>query len=129
MRFLDTDVLIDFQRGLPTAAAWLRVAVTQRVALPGIVAMELVAGCRNKEDLRVTQAFLKRFNVVWPDTQDMRYAYELLATYCLAYGVRIPDRLIAAMALRRDMPLLTFNVKHYQMFPDLVVQEPYTKSV
>ncbi len=129
MRFLDTDVLIDFQRGLPAAAAWLRDDATQRVALPGIVAMELVVGCRNKDDLRITQAFLKRFNVVWPDAQDMQYAYELLATYRLAYGVGIPDCLIAAMALHRDMPLLTFNWKHYQMFPDLVVQAPYTRNV
>ncbi len=53
MIFLDTDVLIDYQRGLPAAATWLRASSSQIFAIPGIVAMELVVGCRNKEDLRM----------------------------------------------------------------------------
>ncbi len=70
MIFLDTDVLIDCQRGLPAAAAWLRQNETTAFAIPGIVAMELVVGCRDKKDLRITQTFLKRFPVVWPNAPD-----------------------------------------------------------
>jgi predicted nucleic acid-binding protein len=68
MIFLDTDVLIDCQRGLPAAAAWLQTEATQRFVIPGIVAMELVAGCRNKNDLWITRTFLERFDILWPDT-------------------------------------------------------------
>ncbi|MEJ5308928.1 MAG: type II toxin-antitoxin system VapC family toxin [Anaerolineae bacterium] len=128
MIFLDTDVLIDCQRGLPAAAAWLRQNETTAFAIPGIVAMELVVGCRDKKDLRITQTFLKRFTVVWPDAPDMLAAHELLITYRLAYGVGIPDCLIAAMMIHRQGQLLTFNVKHYQVFPGLVVRKPYLRD-
>ncbi len=128
MIFLDTDVLIDYQRGLPAAATWLRESASQPFAIPGIVAMELVAGCRDKEDLRITQAFLMRFNIVWSDALDMAYAYELLTTYRLAHGVGIPDCLVAAMVVQRDATLLTFNLKHYHMFPGLDIQEPYVRA-
>ncbi len=128
MIFLDTDVLIDCQRALPAARAWLQAAAAQSLAIPGPVAMELVIGCRNKEDLRITQVFLQHFDIVWPDAQDAQSAHELLVAYRLAYGVSIPDCLIAAMAIHRKLPLLTFNVKHYQMFPELILQIPYERS-
>ncbi len=113
MIFLDTDVLIDYQRGFPAAAAWLRANKASTFVIPGIVAMELVVGCRDKDDLRITQAFLKRFTVAWPDASEMFVAYELLITYRLAYGVGIPDCLIAAMMMQRQGQLFTFNLKHY----------------
>ena len=43
MILLDTDVLIDCLRGLPSADEWLHKSSDQSFAIPGIVAMELVA--------------------------------------------------------------------------------------
>lgn len=58
----------------------------------------------------------------------MLAAHELLITYRLAYGVGIPDCLIAAMMIQRQGQLLTFNLKHYQAFPCLDVREPYLRD-
>ena len=37
------------------------------------------------------------------------------------------DCLIAAVAVRLDKPLYTFNLKHYSPIPDLAAYAPYTR--
>lgn len=127
MIFLDADVLVDCLRGLPSADRWLRGASERRFGIPGIVAMELVVGCRDKADLRQVQAFIGRFRVIWPEPDESERAFHLLVTHRLEFGVGAPDCIIAAMALERDMPLYTFNVKHYQGFTGLEVIKPYVR--
>ena len=128
MILLDTDVLIDCLRGLPAADVWLRESADQEFAIPGIVAMELIVGCHDKADLKHTQAFIRQFDVLWPEASDFEQAFDLLVTYRLEFGVSAPDCIIAAMALARDVPLYTFNLKHYQMLSGLKACEPYARA-
>lgn len=127
MILLDTDVLIDCLRGLPAADTWLSESADQVFAVPGIAAMELIIGCRDKADLQRTQAFIRHFDVIWPEAHEIKQAFDLLVAYRLQFGVSIPDCIIAAMALERGGFLYTFNLKHYRMFPDLEVREPYPR--
>jgi predicted nucleic acid-binding protein len=50
MDLLDTDVLIDVQRGHPPALAWFA-GLTELPAVPGLVVMELVQDARNLKKL------------------------------------------------------------------------------
>ena len=128
MVLLDTDVLIDCLRALPAAKQWLESQADERFGIPGIVAMELLVGCRDRTEQRHLEKFLKAFNVVWPDSADFARAFDLLAAYRLASGVGIPDCLIAAMALGRQTPLCTFNRKHFAPFDGLDLREPYRRG-
>src|SRR5574341_1601800 len=67
---LDTDVLVKCLRGIPSALDWLNSHPAEDMFVPGIAAMELAAGCRNKIELKQVQRLLKDFEVVWPDAQD-----------------------------------------------------------
>jgi predicted nucleic acid-binding protein len=96
--------------------------------VPGIVAMELLVGCRNLADLQRTQQFLNSFTVVWPEAGEFAQAYELLAALRLTSGLSIPDCLIAAIALARSARLYTFNLKHFRVIAGLDAQEPYIRS-
>jgi hypothetical protein len=124
---LDTDVLVDCLRGTKPAQEWLGGAANETFKVPGIVAMELVIGCRNKTELDRVQKFLGSFDVIWPEASEFALAHELLTAYYLASGLNIPDCLIAAMALSRSARLYTFNVKHFQMVAGLNVQSPYLR--
>ncbi len=124
---LDTDVLVDCLRGTPEAQAWLNSNAGDSFIVPGIVAMELVVGCRNQSDLKRTQEFLRAFDLVWPEAHDFARAYDLLSTHHLASGLSIPDCLVAAMTLERSLRLYTFNSKHYRVVTGLDVQEPYQR--
>ena len=127
MILLDADVLIDCLRGLPSVGRWLRGSSELTFGIPGIVAMELVVGCRDKTDLTRVEAFIDRFRVIWPEADEFERAFHLLVTHRLEFGVGAPDCIIAAMALERDIPLYTFNVKHYRGFTGLEVMKPYVR--
>lgn len=66
MIICDTDVMVDILRGQPSALAWLSSVSIETIALPGIVMMELIQGCRSKtEQLRMQKA-LKDYPLLWP---------------------------------------------------------------
>ncbi len=124
---LDTDVMVDCLRGHPQARVWMQGAIRESFLVPGIVAMELLAGCVNQQELKRTQDFLKTFRVVWPEAKEFARAYDLLAQYRLSSGLNIPDCLVAAMALEQSLALFSFNLKHYRAVDQLDVREPYQR--
>ena len=124
---LDTDVLVDCLRGLPAAERWLQAHAEDEFVVPGIAAMELLVGARDRADLKRIQAFLRGFEVIWPDAREFARAWDLLAAHHLASGVGIPDAIIAAQAIERSLRLQSLNLKHYRVFPGLNVQAPYQR--
>jgi predicted nucleic acid-binding protein len=124
---VDTDVLIDILRGTPAAQVWLTSMPATTFAIPGVVAMELLIGCRNQAELRRVQQFLNAFSVAWTEAVECARAYDLLATHRLTSGLSIPDCLVAAMALARSATLYTFNLRHFRIITGLDVQEPYAR--
>jgi predicted nucleic acid-binding protein len=124
---IDTDVLIDILRGTAAAQAWLATTPATTFEVPGVVAMELLMGCRNQTELRRVQQFLTSFSTAWPEAAEFARAYELLAMHRLTFSLSIPDALVAAMALTRSATLYTFNLRHFRIIPGLDVQEPYSR--
>ena len=94
MFLLDTDVLIECLRGKPEAKAWLATIPSETFRVHGVVAMELLIGCRNQVDQRQVQKFLTMFPVVWPDASEFARAYDILAAHRLSGGLGIPDSLL-----------------------------------
>ena len=127
MILVDTDVLVDCLRGTTPAREWLERVSAEVLRIPGIVAMELLSGCRNRVELERVQQFLRKFLVAWPEATEFAGAYDLLAGHRLTSGLGIPDCLIAAMSLHRKARLYSFNFKHFQVIPGIDVQEPYPR--
>lgn len=125
---LDTDILIDIKRGHPNAIGWLNNAEVAEYAITAITAMEIVAGSRNKSELRINQAFLNNFRIMWPETEDFQRAFDLLVLHRLSNGIGIADCLIAAIAIRTQSRLYTFNQKHLGAIPEILPVQPYTRS-
>jgi predicted nucleic acid-binding protein len=124
---LDTDVLIECLRGQPAAEAWLTQVGGEAFQVPGIVAMELLVGCRDRTELERARRFLNAFDVVWPDASEFARAFELLAEHHLGSNLGIPDCLIAAMTLSRSAQLYSFYLRHFRVVPGLEVESPYTR--
>jgi predicted nucleic acid-binding protein len=127
MILVDTDVLVDCLRGSGPSGAWLRQVARDSFAIPGVAAMELVMGCRDREDLKGVQRLLGSFAIVWPEAAEFAAAYDLLVAHRLSSGINIPDCLIAATALTRAARLYTFNVRHFRAVSGLDVLQPYQR--
>jgi len=70
MILLDTDVLIGCLRGLPSADEWMQESSAHNFGIPSILAMELVVECRDKTELEKLHAFLRHFDVIWPEADE-----------------------------------------------------------
>ena len=126
MDLVDTDVLIDVQRGHPPALAWFA-GLTVLPAVPGFVVMELVQDARNAHELRQALKLVAPLPIVWPTETDCARALSDFSAYHLSHGLGLLDAVIAACAVGRSAALHTFNVKHYQVVPNLVTRQPYAR--
>ena len=126
MDLLDTDVLIDVQRGHPPALAWFA-GLMDLPAVPGFVVMELIQDARNAKEVRQALKLVAPFRIVWPTEADCARALSDFAAYHLSHGLGLLDALIAACTLGLTATLNTFNEKHYRVVPGLVTAQPYTR--
>jgi predicted nucleic acid-binding protein len=128
MLLLDTDVMIDLLRQYPPAVAWLDSLGAEEIVLPGFVVMELTQGCRNKQEQEKMEANLAAYSVAWPSPTTCDAALSAFAQYHLSHGLGILDALIGQMAVALQVPLHTFNQKHYIAIPHLTTIQPYQKA-
>ncbi|MCX6361871.1 MAG: PIN domain-containing protein [Armatimonadetes bacterium] len=124
MVLIDTDILIDIQRGYPGAADWLR-SLVDDIGIPAPVAWEMLTGSRHRADLDRSKRFLAEFRAEEVTLADSRLTHDLISTYVLTSGLSLPDYLVAAQCLNRGCVLYTFNAKHYRSVAGLVALPPY----
>ncbi len=123
---LDTDVLIDVQRGHPAALAWFA-GLPDLPSVPGIVVMELIQGAKDAKQVREALRLTAPLPVVWPTPADCQRALADFTAFHLSHGLGLLDALIASVAVGLSAELCTFNDKHYRVVPRLVTLQPYTR--
>ncbi len=126
MYLLDTDILIDIQRGHVPAIAWFA-SLSEVPSVPGFVVMELIQDAQNKQQVRQVLQLVAPLPVVWPTEADCARALSDFTAYHLSHKVGLIDALIAACAVGHSATLCTFNVKHYRVIPGLSLEQPYSR--
>ncbi|MHB1446718.1 MAG: PIN domain-containing protein [Acidimicrobiales bacterium] len=121
---VDTSVLVDYLRGDQGAAGLLE---AERAAAPlhasEITRLEILAGMRPGEE-DATASLLS--TLVWhPVDAEVAEKAGALGRRWLPshHNIDSADLAIAATAIHADSRLLTRNVRHFPMFPDL--EAPY----
>ena len=118
---VDADVLIGILRGEPGARTAVNDARRRDKRMLSVtpVRAEVLRGMRQGEE-QVTAALLEHFDWVTVDVELADRAGELGRTYRGSHPkIEVVDLLLAAAAERFGAQLLTRNVRHYPMFPDL----------
>ena len=126
MYLLDTDILIDVQRGHPPAVTWFK-SLSELPSIPGLVAMELIQDSLNSHQVRKALKLVAPLAIVWPTEVDCDHALSNFSAYHLSQNLGLIDSLIAACAVGLSATLCTFNVKHYKVVPGLSMEQPYTR--
>jgi predicted nucleic acid-binding protein len=128
MILVDTDIMVDIMRRHPPAVAWLDSLGAEVVGIPGLVAMELLQGCRNREEQQQLEGFLRSYQRYWPSQPDCARAFDDFAAYHLSHSFGILDALIAETALGLGVQLASFNTKHYGVLTTLQTIQPYARE-
>ncbi len=123
---IDTDVFIDILRKLPAARTWIA-ALPDPPLLSGITALEASFGAGSTAALRDVRALESQMRIIWPEADDVEHAAIYLAPLSLSHGVGPFDAVTAAIALRLNLTVATFNVKHFKVINGLSTIQPYTR--
>jgi predicted nucleic acid-binding protein len=121
---VDTDVLIDFLRGVD-ASVKLLLAMPE-LHISAVSVAELFAGVRSAKEERDLVRLIDECEVQDVTRDIASLAGQLKKKYFASHGVQIPDALIAATATQHELALYTLNVKHYPMISGL--KPAYKKS-
>lgn len=122
---IETDVLIDFLRGVENAKVFIA-SLPDEVYVSAISVAELHVGVRNGKERAVLTEFLDTLQTIPLDVETAAEGGLLRRDYGKSHGVGLNDALIAATVLRNRLQLATLNGKHYPMVKQVVV--PYQKS-
>jgi predicted nucleic acid-binding protein len=123
MVVVDTNVLVDVLRGVPTAIAALERRATDDVVVPSMVRFEVLAGARPSEMTSIAQLLDACLDAP-VDASIADEAASLARRYMKSHvGIDPIDYVVAATARLLDAELLTRNVKHFPMFRRL--KAPY----
>ena len=121
--------MIDLLRQYPPAAKWFdALDDEEELLLPGYVVMELIQGCRNTVEQERPQGELATYGTVWLAPADCDEALNVFTEHHLSHNAGLLDVLIGQAAVALELPLHTFNQKHYRFVPRLQSIQPYEKT-
>jgi hypothetical protein len=115
---LDTDVIVDFLRGVEQAGTLVR-AHADRIILSSIVVAELYAGVKGHEEEAKLADFISMFQVVSVTLEIGKSGGLLKRDYGKAHGIGLADAIVAATTQAYKAELKTLNIRHYPMFKGL----------
>jgi predicted nucleic acid-binding protein len=121
VKLIDTTIAVDHLRGVGAAVELMTTLIEEDETLTAseVVRFELLAGVRPKEIDAFEQFCL---SLLWltVDEDIARAGGALARKYRKSHsGIDDVDYLLAATAITFDADLLTTNVRHFPMFPDL----------
>ena len=123
-RLLDSDVLIDALRG-PGNPFLARVLRAGDPATTVISVFELARGAPNEDQLSRVVDLLADIEILVLDAPSALLAAAVDSELGRS-GMRIDtrDTLIAGIALRHDLPLVTRNIRHFERIRGLRLERP-----
>lgn len=119
MILCDTNILIEFYKGNSAIVHELQKIGLSNLSISTITAGELFFGSRDKRELGQIKKNLALLDQIALDADISERFLTLLEEYALSHRLSVPDALIAATALSRNMPLYTLNLKDFQFISDL----------
>jgi hypothetical protein len=122
---LDTDIWVDYLRGLPRAVDYVKAHADQLV-LSVITIAELYAGAKDNDERDHLDELTSLFPVFPITAEIARMGGLYKRDYFRSHGVGLADGLLAATAQIHLLELKTLNTRHYPMFSGL--KPPYWKE-
>lgn len=125
MLLVDSDVLVDYLREQRPAIRFVE-GLKNVFAISVITVAELYAGVHDESEETALSVLVSACLVLEIDDPIARLAGAFRRKYGRSHGIQLPDALIAATSVNRQVELVTLNRRHYPMLEKLTV--PYRKA-
>lgn len=115
----DTDVIIWALRGNQNAVR--KIDSTDMLQISAVSYMELFKGARNKQELQNLKQTLHAlaFEIIPINENISHRAMIYIEEHGLSSGINLPDALIAATVIEKNLCLCSANSKHYKVIPNI----------
>jgi len=119
---LDTDIFVDFFRGVGKAHSFIE-AHADEISFSALTEAELLSGavCSDPREWERVLHILAQFDKIPIDNPLVQIAGDFRRNYKIA----MPDALIAASAFSSGAVLVTRNVRDFEKIEGLKLQVPY----
>jgi predicted nucleic acid-binding protein len=126
MILLDSDILIDIWRNYEPAIEWIG-TVNDEIVISGFTYFELIEGCENQKTVDRLKKNIASFSITWLSAEVFDQAIDTYLKIKLKSGIDFVDCLIGHTAISLNIPLYTFNEKHFKAISQLKIIKPYKK--
>lgn len=123
MILVDTNILIEIYRDNQSIIEKVRSIGQGNIAVSVITSAELMYGARNKNELQTILKDLKKISVLNLDNEISIKFGQLIEKYALSHKLSLPDALIAATAICRNLQMYTLNTKDFKYIKDVKLFE------
>jgi predicted nucleic acid-binding protein len=114
MILCDTSVIIEALKKNPIAILQAIEKIgLERIAVSVVTVMELYYGALNKAELKKIKRHLSSIRIFQIEEEISIMASDLIERYAKSHGLQIPDALIAATSINRDLQLYTGNTNDF----------------
>ncbi|MBI4439867.1 type II toxin-antitoxin system VapC family toxin [Candidatus Woesearchaeota archaeon] len=122
MKLLDTDIFIDFFRGVPEAEEYIAENIDE-IVFSAISEAELLSGkiCNDQTEREKVFHLLSQFDKIPVGNPLVQIAGDIRRNH----NISLPDAIIAASAAVNSATLVTRNLKHFKGIDKLKVEDPY----
>lgn len=114
MVLCDTNIFISAFNGREDTIQLLKEIGVENIVISSITVMELYQGMGNKGELAEMKKRLKFYGVVHIDREISEKSVELISRYKLSNNLQIPDAIIAATSIVKNIHLYTYNKKDFE---------------
>lgn len=111
---LDTNIIIEYFKDNKSIIHELKKIGEINIAISEVTAAELIYGAFNKSELKKILETISTINKISIDTEISSFSISLMTGYSLTHKLSFPDALIAATAIKNNMPLFTLNKKDFK---------------
>jgi hypothetical protein len=126
---LDTDVAAEVLRGNSHATAWFSsLPRGEIIVLSGFVALESIWGTKDEPDQTRTEKWMNSCRIIWLSARQCEQADHILRSVHPKNAIGPLDAMIAQTALVLNLPLHTFNQKHFNVVPGLRTIHPFARQ-
>lgn len=111
---LETNIIIEYFKDNKSIIHELKKIGEINIAISEVTAAELIYGAFNKSELKKILETISTINKISIDTEISSFSISLMTGYSLTHKLSFPDALIAATAIKNNMPLFTLNKKDFK---------------
>jgi len=111
----DTNAVINF---VCDTGDFLRLSGNDQFFISFITLIELSVGFKTSEEEKITKLFINKSNIILIDNELINSTIEIRKTY----GLKLPDSIIVATALRENAILITSDSQILKKTPAMSIQ-------